>query len=174
MKKQKRTLSGSTMGMKFMRRKEEAKTVPELRKKNEDKLQANPSIIPPSDAINNRQLNHELCVTSASITDPNSIKTNENLPLSLVTKANEGDMHGIGAEIIGRRSFNGFHKIVGETWKTAMNSYQERTGAKSQRENISDEELLRRYKKYINGNTELFGDRNTSKRSRDKRKCSDS
>eukprot|EP00957_Ditylum_brightwellii_P018659 1401603-Ditylum_brightwellii.AAC.1 len=64
--------------------------------------------------------------------------------------ATAADMYGIGAEIIGRRSFNGFHKVVGDTWEEA---YQKTMGAAKDttKDAVSDDELLRRYEQYVKG-----------------------
>jgi len=64
--------------------------------------------------------------------------------------ASVADMYGVEADIIGRRSFGGFNKAVGETWQVAYNSRQKRKkDSQSNRVTLTDEEVLRRYKQYI-------------------------
>lgn len=64
--------------------------------------------------------------------------------------ATAADVYGIGAAVVGRRSFGDFNKVVQETWKEAVErTARERSGARAERQQITDEELLQRYEKYV-------------------------
>lgn len=75
---------------------------------------------------------------------------------SIPTIATKADMYGMSAEIIGRRSFNGFNKAVENTYTKAVQSREDhRLGEKVERQQITDEELLERYEKYVKGNGDM-------------------
>ena len=62
------------------------------------------------------------------------------------------DMYGISSEIIGRRSYNNFNKSVEETYVQALDGRRkQKIDSKVEKEQISDEELLKRYEKYVKG-----------------------
>jgi len=76
------------------------------------------------------------------------------VPLS----ATATDVYGVGAAIIGRRSFGNFNKAVQDTWAEAVESKsQERAGARAEKQQITDEELLQRYEKYVRGEGDMSG-----------------
>ena len=67
----------------------------------------------------------------------------------LLTLATVTDMYGPSSDLIGRRSFGGYHKSVQNTWDEALRRRTEVEKKMSQKEKVSDEELLRRYEKYV-------------------------
>jgi len=87
--------------------------------------------------------------TSLLSSNKSNKNTNNTIKLQLASVV---DMYGIGSDIIGRRSFGGFHKSVRSTWETAL---QQRTDSaareRNTRSHITDEELLERYEKYVKG-----------------------
>ena len=61
-------------------------------------------------------------------------------------------MYGVGSDIIGRRSFGGFHKSVRTTWDTALKQRTDSAArANNTKSQITDEELLERYERYVKG-----------------------
>lgn len=77
------------------------------------------------------------------------------------------DMYGVGSDIIGRRSFGGFHKSVQTTWDTAL---KQRTDSAARvnntRSHVTDEELLERYERYVKGGNGGGGGRDKRKQKR--------
>mmetsp|Transcript_24759 Transcript_24759/g.36975 ORF Transcript_24759/g.36975 Transcript_24759/m.36975 type:complete len:248 (+) Transcript_24759:268-1011(+) len=70
--------------------------------------------------------------------------------------ATKTDMYGISSEIIGRRSFNNFNKPVQETYQAAIHARRrDKIDKKVEKEQISDEELLKRYEKYVKGRGDM-------------------
>lgn len=75
--------------------------------------------------------------------------------------ATQSDMYGLSSttQIIGRRSFQNFHKTVETSYTKALEMQEqlavdERVG----RDHITDEELLKRYEKYVKGKGDMTGD----------------
>jgi len=89
-------------------------------------------------------------ISSSSPTPPSQSSSNDNtiiLQLASVT-----DMYGVGSDIIGRRSFGGFHKSVRTTWDTALKQRTDSAArANNTKSQITDEELLERYERYVKG-----------------------
>ena len=85
------------------------------------------------------------------------------LDASVPIIASSTDMHGVSAEIIGRRSFNNFHQSVEETWMSAVQSKsQSRFEDKVEKQQITDEELLGRYEKYVKGQGDMLNKKEKS------------
>jgi hypothetical protein len=76
------------------------------------------------------------------------------------------DIYGTASDIIGRRSFGGFHKSIGNTWDSAYKSRMEAEAHRSCEAKISDEELLRRYERYVKRGREKSGLNDEKKRQR--------
>ena len=76
------------------------------------------------------------------------------------------DIHGPTADIIGRRSFNGYHKSISNTWDASYAKRTESASRKNRQEKISDEELLRRYERYVKVGREKSGLGDEKKRKR--------
>lgn len=168
----KKTLSGTTMNMRFMQRRRVSDEAELSRKRKaqqeeqyhrqqqqqeqneEDELRQQPS--------SNEYANNEI-MNNTSSKDNAAISTKE---LFIVTIATDKDMHG--SDIIGRRSFGGFNKVVGETWEAAVKSqFKDSTSSgniDSNKSTISDEDLVRRYKTYISGENNYYDSRNNSSR----------
>lgn len=60
-------------------------------------------------------------------------------------EATPSDMYGMQADLMGRRSFGGFHVAMEEAWKECKASL-ERDDSKS---NVTDEELVKRYQDLV-------------------------
>jgi hypothetical protein len=78
--------------------------------------------------------------------------------------ASTSDMYGISAKIIGRRSFNNFHKVVEETWLAAVKSMSSHSECDDdvEKQQITDEELLKRYEKYVKGRGDMVNKKEKS------------
>jgi len=134
----KSALSGATMGMRFMQRKTPTKA-------SQDETNQN--------------------TQSPAVTAPqHSYSANDNeLDEFIPVMASSTDMHGVSAEIIGRRSFNNFHKSVEETWTSAVQSKsQSKFDDKVEKQQINDEELLERYEKYVKGQGDMLNKKEKS------------
>lgn len=89
---------------------------------------------------------------SSSPTPPSQSSSNNDDNTIILQLASVVDMYGVGSDIIGRRSFGGFHKSVQTTWDTAL---KQRTDSAARvnntRNHVTDEELLERYERYVKG-----------------------
>jgi len=112
-------LSGATMGMRFMQRKTPTK---------------------PTTASQEISDQSTFTIETKTATPQHTQQEYDpNTPL----RATAADMHGISAEIIGRRSFNYFHKSVEETWISAVKSRsQSKFDSNVESRQISDEEFF--------------------------------
>ena len=82
------------------------------------------------------------------------VSRKKTFPLSVIILelASVVDMYGVGSDIIGRRSFGGYHKSVHNTWNAALNRRKnDDARARNTKAHITDEELLERYEKYVKG-----------------------
>lgn len=122
-------LSGATRGMRFMQRKS-------------------------SDAATTT---NESMSSSISPNRTNVAQEQNNMDLSAPLIATREDMYGLSAQIIGRRSFNKFNKSVEDSWTMAYTAAkQELKDGKLEKQHISDEELLKRYEKYVKGKGDMM------------------
>jgi hypothetical protein len=81
------------------------------------------------------------------------------------------DMYGVGSDVVGRRSFGGFHKSVMNTWNTALKRRtDDDTRTKNTKNHITDEELLERYEKYVKGRGGAEADGSGNRGRKEKRK----
>jgi hypothetical protein len=179
-----KSLSGATMGMRFMQRKNTSlqqqqqqqqqqhptTTKPTITSSNDqsnDQSNANandtflnPSINPPLNAsasasasCSSSTLQSQIQPQTVGLLDEKEIH-NRNSILPIVASAS--DMYGISAKIIGRRSFNNFHKSVQDTWLNAVKSLsQSKFKNGDEKQQITDEELLERYEKYVKGRGDM-------------------
>lgn len=67
----------------------------------------------------------------------------------IIELASVVDMYGTGSDIIGRRSFGGFHKSSMTTYDTALKRRADDSRTRNTNSHITDEELLKRYEKYV-------------------------
>lgn len=161
-------LSGATMGMRFMQRKAEASA---LVKRQEDGRKAVLQAAARKNNTNVKSNNEDVATNNSSFErkrDSETMSTESSEGVILLEIASVVDMHGVGADVVGRRSFGGFHKVVRSTWETAIKIRTDddaRTKATSQ--HITDEELLKRYEKYVKGRG---GENSNSGSRKDKRK----
>ena len=158
----KKKLSGATMGMRFMKRKldeaAQAKRIKEEKQKQATTKQSEESGWSIQTADDNNPNN--------SSQDTNVVECDD-----IPEIATASDMYGVVANIIGRRSFGGFNKHVSETWNNTLEEIQNnRTSNKMTKQHISDDELLRRYEKYVKGRSSNKNMNDKSNKRREKRK----
>lgn len=138
-------LSTATMGMRFMQRKSLDSTNNNKSPKNEKGSgeAARPTASAVSSTTNestNDRKRDISTITSSSSTNDNKI---------ILQQATITDIHGPHSDIIGRRSFNGFHKAIGLTWEQSYTKRSNSSNREAKKEQISDDELLRRYERYV-------------------------
>ena len=135
-------LSGSTMGMRFMQRKKKdssSSTNPVIHKNNNN-IHTNKSAH--NNNVDRKRENRE-------ISKDDEQTTSEVIILELASVV---DMYGVGSDIVGRRSFGGFHKSVKNTYDTALKRRtDDHARSQNTKHQITDEELLERYEKYVKG-----------------------
>lgn len=130
----KKALSGSTMGMRFMQRKTPSQEKPSSEGETNQNTQS----------------------PAATVPQHNESANNYENDVSMPIMASSSDMYGVSADIIGRRSFNNFNKAVEETWTTAVKAKaQSKFDDKVEKQQITDEELLERYDKYVKGQGDM-------------------
>ena len=133
-------LSGSTMGMRFMQRKKNdssSSTKPVIHQNN-NKIHTNKN----AHNVDRKRENRE-------ISKDDEQPTSEVIILELASVV---DMYGVGSDIIGRRSFGGFHKSVRNTYDTALKRRtDDHARSQNTKHQITDDELLERYEKYVKG-----------------------
>lgn len=149
-------LSGSTMGMRFMQRKKKdssSSTKPVIHQNN-NKIHT--TINKSAHHVDRKRENRE-------ISKDDEQQTSEVMILELASVV---DMYGVGSDIIGRRSFGGFHKSVKNTYDTALKRRtDDHARSQNTKHQITDEELLERYEKYVKG-----GNTNSNRGRKEKRK----
>jgi hypothetical protein len=70
--------------------------------------------------------------------------------------ATASDMYGLKSDLVGRRSFGGFNQSAENAWRSALDAWEKgKIGDKAAKQNISDEELLRRYEDYVKGRGDM-------------------
>jgi hypothetical protein len=159
------------MGMRFMQRKNEPN--------NKDQEERRVSAVVARKMDRNQSTNIETnCDGNADNGNINGKcvykeKSKVKSPSSIILElASVVDMYGVGSDLVGRRSFGGFHKSVMNTWDTALKQRaDEATRTKNTKNHITDEELLERYEKYVKGRggVETDGSRNRDKKETRKR-----
>ncbi|KAL7462711.1 hypothetical protein ACHAXS_003084 [Conticribra weissflogii] len=160
-------LSSATMGMRFMKRKAEASA---LAKKQDNArkavLQAAARKNTPAE---NRSSNKSTETKAQERKRQNeSISADASAEVIILEVATIVDMHGLGADVVGRRSFGGFHKAVRSTWEEAVKMrIDDEAATKATSKHVTDEELLQRYEKYIKGRD---GEKSKFSGKREKRK----
>lgn len=89
----------------------------------------------------------------------------------LLEQASIVDMYGLGSDIIGRRSFGGFHKSVMNTWNEALKRRtDDDVRTKNTKHHITDEELLERYEKFVKGRGDRESEGSGKRDKKEKRK----
>mmetsp|Transcript_6517 Transcript_6517/g.6122 ORF Transcript_6517/g.6122 Transcript_6517/m.6122 type:complete len:216 (-) Transcript_6517:220-867(-) len=157
-------LSGATMGMRFMQRKSDAAADAKRIREEQNKVRA-------------EEAKFEWTAEEKQSKETDQMDADDSMDVVVIDEggsscdipkvATASDMYGISAEIIGRRSFGGFRKCVAETWKEAVDMIQYNHDVrKGDKKHISDEELLKRYEKYVKGDSSG----KISKQKREKRK----
>ena len=164
------------MGMRFMQRKAagdsgtKSNNDGEKKKlfaaKNNNNSSSTNSNSNSADGNMERKRDHTAISTSPTPpTPPSQSSSNDNT--IILQLASVVDMYGVGSDIIGRRSFGGFHKSVRTTWDTALKQRTDSAArANNTRSHITDEELLERYEKYVKGGGGGGGGRDKRKQKR--------
>eukprot|EP00584_Thalassiosira_punctigera_P011540 CAMPEP_0172569678 /NCGR_PEP_ID=MMETSP1067-20121228/124518_1 /TAXON_ID=265564 ORGANISM="Thalassiosira punctigera, Strain Tpunct2005C2" /NCGR_SAMPLE_ID=MMETSP1067 /ASSEMBLY_ACC=CAM_ASM_000444 /LENGTH=180 /DNA_ID=CAMNT_0013361561 /DNA_START=185 /DNA_END=724 /DNA_ORIENTATION=- len=145
-------LSSSTMGMRFMQRKNESKN----REREEKKAAGQTAAARQSNGNHATSNEDDGAVGSNDHGGDNDrkreseeISQHEKSAQAILELASVVDMYGVGSDVVGRRSFGGFRKPVRTTWEAAL---KRRTDdderARNTKSHITDEELLERYEKY--------------------------
>jgi len=158
------------MGMRFMQRKNETKSKEEEERKS----------FMQTEAARKNQRNHS---TNNNRTDRDSVeRKRESGDISkdeqstsdgmiILELASVVDMYGVGSDVVGRRSFGGFHKPVRTTWEAALKRRTDDDArTKNTKNHITDEELLERYEKYVKGGRGGEGGGSGKRGRKDKRK----
>ena len=147
-KKKPKKLSGATMGMRFMKRKAEA-TERQLVAEFESKAGMEFS---ETTGAANEDIGMDC---GGPISKDECVRT-------VPRAATAADMFGVGAEIVGRRSFGGFNKAVSDTWKDALEMKGKIGTSAGAGPQISDEELIRRYQRVVKGRSVGGVDKSTA------------
>lgn len=161
-------LSGATMNMKFMKRKQERQDQDHQRKRLSIEGTGTTAILaaattPSSTSVSEQQprttpppavgrpdntvtsQHHE----SMDIDDHHSTPTNQ-MNFEVATPI---DMFGMQAALIGRRSFGGFNTAMEDAWKQSEASLKQQPN-QAKKSKISDEELIKQYQDIVNKRSE--------------------
>jgi hypothetical protein len=136
----KKKLSGATMGMRFMQRSAQADAASKqaLEQQNSDKMEWTKD---GQDAGDDHAMDEDVDTETSS-------KRSQSASVS--------DMYGLKSDLIGRRSFGGFNQSAENAWRSALDAWEKgKIGDKAAKQNISDEELLRRYEDYVKGRGDM-------------------
>ncbi|KAL7435703.1 hypothetical protein ACHAXM_006030 [Skeletonema potamos] len=152
-------LSNATMGMRFMQRKAADSSNNNKQQYDDEENAANKSSQNSNSTLNDgnfeRKRDHTAISSSSSPTTTTikpSLQSSSNDNSTILQLASVVDMYGIGSDIIGRRSFGGFHNSVRMTWDTALKQRTDSAAmVNNTKSHITDEELLERYEKYVKG-----------------------
>lgn len=164
-------LSTSTMGMRFMQRKSNNNTEQEDRKAAlhaaaAKKKNRNETIIA---AKNNTCDSTNFARNKKRESEEISKEQSASSGVIILELASVVDMYGVGADIVGRRSFGGFHKSIRTTYDTALKRRTDDEARKRlTKSQITDDELLERYEKYVKGGR--GGDHTGNRGRKEKRK----
>jgi len=191
--KKTKKLSGATMGMRFMQRRQAAAEAVARQKEDQEQIERDQKLMEwtaTTNLENNDNKRRRSCTpgsnvranqqpitpnnndtADAGITADQGMDIDPDSPAEIVTAnvpvqmASQSDMYGISCstQIIGRRSFQNFHKTVENSWNKALDMQQQQSAEdQSEREHITDEELLKRYKQYVKGRGDMGSDSNGS------------
>lgn len=139
----KKKLSGLTMNMRFMKRKNEDDA---QRRRRQSSTSCAMDIDGPDDERSpaRHRAQHEMDSSGEESNDDDDDDDNDDkesgLPYSVATPS---DMYG--ANFLGRRSFGGFNRPMEAAWNLSRRELQ----GKRAKSDASDQELLNRYKDYI-------------------------
>ena len=154
-------LSSATMGMRFMQRKVEASALVKKQEERKSVMQvtcARKNNIQQNSQKNENGINDNRTNDSLERKrDSDSMSKESAHEMIILDIASVVDMYGVGADVVGRRSFGGFHKAVRTTWEAAIKiRTEEDARSRATKSHITDEELLQRYEKYVKGRGEGF------------------
>jgi hypothetical protein len=144
----KKKLSGSTMNMRFMKRKLETNQYQEQQRKQQKSISGqSPAAAQQSTPTSQTA---DVVIPGQNHTHDGRSIDDTDVPMDIVQdqsgflKATPTDMYGMLANLLGRRSFGGFNPAVEEAWKSSKNFIDD-TNPEKKQSHISDEELVRRY-----------------------------
>mmetsp|Transcript_10083 Transcript_10083/g.21275 ORF Transcript_10083/g.21275 Transcript_10083/m.21275 type:complete len:217 (+) Transcript_10083:366-1016(+) len=157
-------LSNSTMGMRFMQRKNEAKNKEQEERKAFQQQQSALALVRTSDNRNHTTNNNDSVMPG---NDANMDRKRVNGDISkdeqqqsassdggaiILQLASVVDIYGVGSDVVGRRSFGGFRKPVRTAYDAALKRRTEEDArTRNTKSHITDQELLERYEKYVRG-----------------------
>lgn len=160
-------LSTSTMGMRFMQRKSKGtsdKAV--IQNAVAARKGTNRNHTTSRSPVDRKRVSEDISKDEQS-TSPN---TTSNDGVIILELASVVDMYGVGSDIIGRRSFGGFHKSVKNTYDAALKRrVDDEARTNNTKAHITDEELLARYEKYVKGGSKSGGSGNRGRKEKRKR-----
>mmetsp|Transcript_53782 Transcript_53782/g.64886 ORF Transcript_53782/g.64886 Transcript_53782/m.64886 type:complete len:247 (-) Transcript_53782:30-770(-) len=155
-------LSGATMGMRFMQRNRSSnkKTTSTSRttSKKDENDDGDQEIISSSSTIKKEIQSWRTIPSSSHSGDGDVVMQDETNIENVLVSTNGGqiipqiatpsDMYGIGAEIVGRRSFGGFNKAVESTYNESFElAKASQKGSRGM--DMSDDDILQRFGIYI-------------------------
>lgn len=154
-------LSGATMNMRFMKRKQERQEQEQQRKRlSTDGNTSAPSINTPDPYRPSAPLLQPVDHTSR---DDGADAVEMDLDLDMPTSSRNElpyqvatpiDMYDTQASLIGRRSFGGFNVAMEEAWKQSQETLKERSSRTNNSKKVTDEELIERYQEIVNKRSE--------------------
>jgi len=144
-------LTGSTMNMRFMKRRKDEISNGSNNNNSNNNATGNDEGEPRSHSKKKKasssshsrmQVDDDAMDTSD---DNHSVEQEAAEEESNYGQANSVEMYGIEAALIGRRSFRGFNEPIERIWKDSKACIENREASK-RKEKVSDEELLQRYR----------------------------
>lgn len=170
-------LSGATMNMRFMKRKEETRQQEKERERRRRSADGSDSAIPVANNNNNNSTSAIAPAPAASpltqpgtpavpstttsnrsqnnIDDAMEVDEPNSYTLANYQVATPVDMYGMQASLIGRRSFGGFNAAMEDAWKESKASLEDRSDEDRRRKTkVSDEELIQRYQDIVKKRSE--------------------
>ena len=153
----KKKLSTSTMAMRFMHRKNDTNvTNPENNKASLPMVSAKPNKRSRDTAAYASNSHEDITITKEIRPEDEQSASSDGVVI--LELASSVDMHGIGSDIVGRRSFGGFHKAIRTTWEAALKRrIDDDATTRNTKSRITDEKLLDRYEKYVQGGRMVEG-----------------
>lgn len=177
-------LSTSTMGMRFMQRKNEAKNKEQEERKAFQQSAA--AQVRTNNNINHTTNNNDSVMAGDNTNadrkrESGDISKDEQQSASsdggaiILQLASVVDIYGVGSDVVGRRSFGGFRKPVRTAYDAALKRRTEEDArTRNTKSHITDQELLERYEKYVKGGrgggSEGGGSGNRGRKDKSKRK----
>jgi hypothetical protein len=148
-------LTGATMNMRFMKR------------KDENQHYANNRKSPKEETLATRETSAAMEVDDNNNDDDSSSSYNE----QEFAQATPSEMYGVQSDLMGRRSFGGFNPAMEDAWAESRGMIEnQRQETLSEKQRVSDEELVKRYQQLVQKRVDSrpTGGRDHHKRKRSK------